>query len=105
MTNWRKVYWRFINAVMSFGSGILAGKLAIFISPVFIVGVMVLGVSVVFLFPVGLGPCGPTSTWGWIWFFGVMLGLAVICLGLLLSAVRTLRYFWLRLRHKDGDGF
>jgi hypothetical protein len=38
---------------------------------------------------------------GWICFFGALGGLAVICIGIILSAVKIVKYFWIRSRHKD----
>jgi hypothetical protein len=103
MTDWRKIYWRFRNAILTFGAEGPLGKLGTFVSPLLVVGIVVVSLSVVFVQTSGFGPCGPNSTWGWFWFFSLMVGLAVICIGLVLSAVKTLKYFWLRMRHKPND--
>jgi hypothetical protein len=38
------------------------------------------------------GPKGATSLWGWTWFVGLIVGLFVICIGVGLSATRTVRH-------------
>ena len=101
MTDWHRAYWRFRNAILTFGIGSPLSRLGTFISPVLIAGLVVFGLSVVFLFTATFGPCGPNSTFGWVCFFSVLVGLAVICVGIILSAVKTIKYFWSRSRHKD----
>ena len=102
MTNWRRVYWRLKNALLTFGAEGGLGKLGTFVSPVLVAGAVVSGLSAVFVLSSGFGPCGPNSTWGWFWFFSFMFGLAVICIGFILSGVKTLKYFWRRVSHKHS---
>ena len=55
MTNWRKVYWRLRNALLTFGAEGGLGKLGAFVSPVLVAGVVVSGLSVVFVLSSGFG--------------------------------------------------
>lgn len=76
-------------------------RLGTFVSLVLVAGLLVLALSTVFLLSVNIGPCGPNSVFGWICFFGAMVGVTVICIGIILSAFKILKYFRIRSRHED----
>ena len=44
------------------------------------------------------GPKGATSLWGWIWFMGLIAGLFGSCIGVGLSAIKTVRRLWSHVR-------
>ncbi len=65
-----------------------------FISPVFTISLLIfLGSCLVVEATGGVGPCGPASSWGLIWFIGYPVGFIGMVVGLGLSAFRTYIYF------------
>jgi hypothetical protein len=104
MKDWQKVCWRFRNAILTFGAESPLGKLGTFVSPVLLIGVALVLCSFFVAATIGdFGPCGPTSIWGWSWFVGLMIGLLASLIGIILSAIRTVRYLWLHMSHKHSD--
>ena len=51
------------------------------------------------------GPTGPTSIFEWAGFVGLIVGLVASCIGVALSAIKTVRHLWSHANHKTAISF
>jgi hypothetical protein len=76
-------------------------KLGKFVSPVLPVSMGIF--VIVFALSGPVGPCGPSGSWGIVYFVGYPIGFIGILVGLVLSAKKTLKYLETPYEDKKPD--
>jgi hypothetical protein len=68
-------------------------KIHTYLSPMFTISLSIfVGSCLLVEVTGGVGPCGPASSWGVVWFIGYPIGFLGMVLGFVLSLVKTFRY-------------
>ena len=76
------------------GSKCAVKKIHTYFSPVFTISLLIfVGSCLIVEATGGVGPCGPASSWGVIWYFGYPIGFLGMVVGLVLSLIRSFRHF------------